>query len=159
MKFFGLCVHVYCVRGRESICAYLLFVVGIVADVDFVADYLSIIVSNQSNSNHVLYIYHHYIMQVVARCLVSKKFNEGEVIIKQGDVGDSFYLIAKGEVSVQVNHIQVRTNVSLHNYFIYLLLLCCYHAFIVLLLCVALLIVTLSIRAEFPRDLVFILCS
>jgi len=46
-------------------------------------------------------------LQVVARCLVSKKFNEGEVIIKQGDVGDSFYLIAKGEVSVQVNHIQV----------------------------------------------------
>ena len=41
-------------------------------------------------------------LQVVARCLVSKKFNEGEVIIKQGDQGDSFYLIADGQVSVQV---------------------------------------------------------
>ena len=48
-------------------------------------------------------------LQVVARCLVSKKYLEGEVIIKQGDVGDSFYLIADGEVSVQVNHIQVAT--------------------------------------------------
>jgi CRP-like cAMP-binding protein len=48
-------------------------------------------------------------LQAVARCLVSKPFVEGEVIIKQGDVGDCFYLIADGEVSVQVNHIQVAT--------------------------------------------------
>jgi CRP-like cAMP-binding protein len=48
-------------------------------------------------------------LQAVARCLVSKDFIEGEVIIKQGDVGDCFYLISSGEVSVQVNHIQVAT--------------------------------------------------
>lgn len=48
-------------------------------------------------------------LQTVARCLVSKKYLEGEVIIKQGDVGDCFYLIADGEVSVQVNHITVAT--------------------------------------------------
>lgn len=48
-------------------------------------------------------------LQAVARCLVSKEFTEGEVIIKQGDVGDCFYLISSGEVSVQVNHIQVAT--------------------------------------------------
>ena len=48
-------------------------------------------------------------LQEVSRCLVSKLYVEGEMIIKQGDVGDCFYLIAEGEVSVQVNHIQVAT--------------------------------------------------
>ncbi len=43
----------------------------------------------------------------VARCLENKAFVEGEVIIRQGDVGDCFYMIASGEVSVQVNHVQV----------------------------------------------------
>lgn len=31
----------------------------------------------------------------------------GEVIITQGDVGDTFYIIAEGEVAIQVNHVQV----------------------------------------------------
>jgi CRP-like cAMP-binding protein len=43
----------------------------------------------------------------VAKCLENKNFVEGEVIIRQGDVGDCFYMISSGEVSVQVNHIQV----------------------------------------------------
>ena len=43
----------------------------------------------------------------IARCLESKVFVEGEVIIRQGDVGDCFYMISSGEVSVQVNHVQV----------------------------------------------------
>jgi len=31
----------------------------------------------------------------------------GEVIITQGDVGDTFYIIAEGAVAIQVNHVQV----------------------------------------------------
>jgi len=48
-------------------------------------------------------------LETVSKCLVSKHYVDGETIIKQGDVGDSFYLIADGEVSVQVNHVQVAT--------------------------------------------------
>jgi CRP-like cAMP-binding protein len=43
----------------------------------------------------------------IAKCLENKTFVEGETIIKQGDVGDCFYMIASGEIAVQVNHIQV----------------------------------------------------
>jgi cAMP-dependent protein kinase regulator len=46
-------------------------------------------------------------LQSIAKCLENKTFVEGEMIIKQGDVGDCFYMIATGEIAVQVNHIQV----------------------------------------------------
>lgn len=46
-------------------------------------------------------------LQTISKCLVSEDFGENEVIIRQGDVGDSFFMIAEGEVSVQVNHVQV----------------------------------------------------
>src|SRR5688572_12964157 len=46
-------------------------------------------------------------LHTIARSLVSQEYSEGEVIIKQGDIGDSFYLVASGQVSVTVNHVQV----------------------------------------------------
>ena len=46
-------------------------------------------------------------LNTIARSLISQDFSEGEVIIKQGDIGDSFYLVASGQVSVHVNHVQV----------------------------------------------------
>eukprot|EP00981_Chlorochromonas_danica_P000013 scaffold17_cov187-Ochromonas_danica.AAC.9 len=48
-------------------------------------------------------------LSTIARRLSSKQFIEGEIIIKQGDVGDSFYMLIEGAVSIQVNHITVAT--------------------------------------------------
>lgn len=46
-------------------------------------------------------------MRLIARSLERKKFSADENIITQGEVGDCFYVIALGDVSVQINHVQV----------------------------------------------------
>lgn len=43
----------------------------------------------------------------IAKAFVNKEYAVGEAIIKQGDPGDAFYVLASGQVSVQVNHVQV----------------------------------------------------
>eukprot|EP01031_Cornospumella_fuschlensis_P039774 gene39774-48426_t len=43
----------------------------------------------------------------LARVCQTVSFSEGEAIIKQGERGQEFYMLVKGEVSVSVNHIQV----------------------------------------------------
>ncbi|KAJ1380638.1 cyclic nucleotide-binding-like protein [Ochromonadaceae sp. CCMP2298] len=48
-------------------------------------------------------------LQALSRCLLTVTFADGETILRQGEVGDCFYLLARGEVAVQVNHIQVAT--------------------------------------------------
>eukprot|EP01038_Epipyxis_sp_PR26KG_P013978 gene13978-18747_t len=45
----------------------------------------------------------------ISRSLTSKDYAADDVILQQGDIGDSFFLIASGEVSVTVNHIVVAT--------------------------------------------------
>lgn len=45
----------------------------------------------------------------ISKRLVSTDYVEGAIIIKQGDIGDRFYMISSGEVGVQVNHVQVAT--------------------------------------------------
>lgn len=40
------------------------------------------------------------IMKLVYDALESKDFNEGDVIIKEGDIGDSFYILRQGSVQV-----------------------------------------------------------
>lgn len=43
----------------------------------------------------------------LARVCQTVTFSEGEAIIKQGERGQEFYMLVKGEVAVSVNHIQV----------------------------------------------------
>jgi cGMP-dependent protein kinase 1 len=43
----------------------------------------------------------------VARCLVTVKFAQGEAIINQGEDGETFYMVASGDVTVIVNHAEV----------------------------------------------------
>ena len=43
----------------------------------------------------------------VARCLKPAEFKKGDAIINQGEDGDTFYMIAQGEVNVEINHVQV----------------------------------------------------
>jgi tRNA A-37 threonylcarbamoyl transferase component Bud32 len=43
----------------------------------------------------------------VSRSVTKYEYEENEIIIKQGDDGDTFYMISKGEVSVQINHVEV----------------------------------------------------
>lgn len=46
-------------------------------------------------------------LMTISRCLTNVKFSQGHDIIKQGDDGDSFFMIAEGQVSVQINCIEV----------------------------------------------------
>jgi len=46
-------------------------------------------------------------LEVIARSLTSMTYNNDDMIIEQGQDGDSFYIIQSGEVAVQVNHIEV----------------------------------------------------
>ena len=46
-------------------------------------------------------------LNVIARSLSSMTFQNDEVIIEQGEDGNTFYIIQTGEVAVQVNHIEV----------------------------------------------------
>eukprot|EP00605_Chrysophyceae_sp_TOSAG23-4_P001832 GSChrysophyteH1.ASY1.ANO1.2022.1 assembled CDS len=43
----------------------------------------------------------------VSRRLKTVEFSEGETIINQGEDGDTFYMVATGEVKVEINHVQV----------------------------------------------------
>ena len=43
----------------------------------------------------------------VARCLTTVEFQKDDTIIHQGEDGDIFYMIAQGEVIVEVNHVEV----------------------------------------------------
>ena len=43
----------------------------------------------------------------VARCLAMVEFPQGVPIISQGEDGDTFYMVASGEVTVEVNHVVV----------------------------------------------------
>ena len=52
----------------------------------------------------------------VARCLTTVEFPQGETIIHQGEDGDTFYMIASGEVKVEVNHVEV-AHLSDHAFF------------------------------------------
>ena len=46
-------------------------------------------------------------LMTISRCLTNVKFAQGHDIIKQGDDGDSFFIIFEGQVSVQINCIEV----------------------------------------------------
>ena len=46
-------------------------------------------------------------LTAISRSLVTKVYKEGDAIITQGEDGDSFFMIAGGDVSVQVNHVEV----------------------------------------------------
>lgn len=46
-------------------------------------------------------------MAVVARNLVKEEFQPNQEIIRQGQEGDKFYMIASGAVAVSVNHAEV----------------------------------------------------
>ena len=46
-------------------------------------------------------------LMTISRCLTNMKFEQGHDIIKQGEDGDSFYMIKEGQVSVQINCIEV----------------------------------------------------
>lgn len=41
----------------------------------------------------------------IADCVEETQFHEGEYIIRQGDVGDSFYIIQEGKVKVTQNQV------------------------------------------------------
>ena len=44
---------------------------------------------------------------IISRSLKKETYEMGHAIIVQGEAGDHFYMIAKGEVSVTVNHVEV----------------------------------------------------
>jgi cGMP-dependent protein kinase len=44
---------------------------------------------------------------LLSRRLTTSLYSSGDVIIKQGDIGDAFYMLTEGNVSVQVNHVQL----------------------------------------------------
>lgn len=46
-------------------------------------------------------------MATISRNLTVMEFQDGNVVIEQGEEGDRFYMIAKGEVAVSVNHAEV----------------------------------------------------
>jgi len=52
----------------------------------------------------------------VARCLTTVEFAKDDTIIHQGEDGDVFYMIAQGEVIVEVNHVEV-AHLSDHAFF------------------------------------------
>lgn len=43
---------------------------------------------------------HPYERDIIADALEVKKFEDGDVVVKQGEEGDIFYIISKGEVTV-----------------------------------------------------------
>ena len=43
----------------------------------------------------------------IARCLTTVEFTENDAIIEQGEDGDTFFMIAAGQVKVEVNHVEV----------------------------------------------------
>ena len=47
--------------------------------------------------------------QDIFAAMFKAEFNVGEVIIKQGDDGDNFYVIHQGEVDILVNDVKVVT--------------------------------------------------
>ena len=44
---------------------------------------------------------------IISRSLKKETYDNGHVIITQGEAGDHFYMIANGDVSVTVNHVEV----------------------------------------------------
>ena len=52
----------------------------------------------------------------VARCLTTVEFAKDDTIIHQGEDGDIFYMIAQGEVIVEINHVEV-AHLSDHAFF------------------------------------------
>lgn len=48
-------------------------------------------------------------LTIIARNLTKRSFSAGTKIFKQGDAGEEFYMIASGEVSIEVNHVEVAT--------------------------------------------------
>ena len=44
---------------------------------------------------------------VISKNLTTESFSDGEVIIRQGEEGDTFYMISEGAVNVCVNHVDV----------------------------------------------------
>ena len=46
-------------------------------------------------------------LSIISRSLQKEIYTVGDVIIQQGETGDHFYMIEKGEVSVTVNHVEV----------------------------------------------------
>jgi CRP-like cAMP-binding protein len=55
-------------------------------------------------------------MATISRNLTVMEFQDGNVIIEQGEEGDRFYMIAKGEVAVSVNHAEV-ARLKMGSYF------------------------------------------
>lgn len=46
-------------------------------------------------------------LAMIARSSQKSIFSSSEIIFSQGDIGDNFYMIASGEVAIQVNHVEV----------------------------------------------------
>lgn len=44
---------------------------------------------------------------IISRCLTKEQYDVGHEIITQGEQGDHFYMLATGEVTVTVNHVEV----------------------------------------------------
>jgi len=44
---------------------------------------------------------------IISRCLTKEQYDVGHEIITQGEQGDHFYMLASGEVTVAVNHVEV----------------------------------------------------
>jgi cAMP-dependent protein kinase regulator len=44
---------------------------------------------------------------IIARNLTKRAYSSGSKVFKQGDSGEEFFMIASGEVSVEVNHVEV----------------------------------------------------
>ena len=55
-------------------------------------------------------------LAIIAKHLTKMEYDDGEIIIQQGDEGDTFYMIADGAVNVTVNHAQV-AKLSVGAYF------------------------------------------
>ncbi len=59
--------------------------------------------------------------ETLARNLVGRFFGAGELILRQGDEGSSFYIIASGQVDVSIGHaattMQTVTTLSQYNFF------------------------------------------
>lgn len=46
-------------------------------------------------------------LSVIARSTQKQVYSASEIIFSQGDIGENFYMIASGEVAIQVNHVEV----------------------------------------------------
>jgi len=47
--------------------------------------------------------------ELLAKAFASKKYQQGDTVFKQGDIGSSFYVIAQGEVKVSIGSNVIRT--------------------------------------------------